>query len=167
MTYVNNCLFLLFLLPEMTMLCGRKRKVFHAASRGKAYIYLLLILSRLFLYSGTASHIMSPRSQGNSSQKPQWGIPLSRAHILTLQSLHVMLFAPGPVHPVHFIFDGSMNEYPPRLSSAAASLESVSISFLSVALRASHELQSMPQQPVISIRIFQKREILRLRSRCL
>ncbi len=34
------------------MLCGRKRKVFHAASRGKAYIYLLLTLSRLFLYSG-------------------------------------------------------------------------------------------------------------------
>lgn len=116
MTYVNNCLFLLFLLPEMTMLCGRKRKVFNAASRGKAYIYLLLILSRLFLYSGTASHIMSPRSQGNSSQNPQWGIPLSRAHILTLQSLHVMLFAPGAVHPVHFIFEGIMKEFPPRLS---------------------------------------------------
>ena len=120
----------------------------------------------LFLYSGIASHIMFPRSQGNSSQKPQWGIPFSSAHILILHSAHDILFAPGSMQPVHLILEGRINECSPRLSSAAASFESATISFLSVALRASHEPQSMPQQPVISIRIFQKRAKPRLRSRC-
>lgn len=103
----------------------------------------------------------SPRSQGNSSQKPQCGIPFDRAHILTLHPAHATLLGPGSVHPVHLILDGRIKASPPRRSSATAAFESASMSFLSVALRASHELQSIPQQPNIFINIHLKREKLR------
>ena len=100
-----------------------------------------------------ASHSGPPSSQGNSSQNPQCGMLFSIAHCLILHSQQERLLTPGARHPVHLTFDGSMKGFSSSPSRDEAMRARASVSFAAVALRASHAPQSMPQQPMLSVRL--------------